>query len=51
MDQPSNQNPVANNSLNKSASLKVLSSLKIQIVGKQDTLKPADLNIFRNNIE
>jgi len=45
------QNLSANNSLNKSASVKALSNLKNQSVDKQDTLKPIDLNIFRNNGE
>jgi len=42
MNRPSTryQNPSAKSSMNKSASLKVFSSLKNQSIGKQDTLNP-----------
>ena len=45
------QNLSSNNSLDKSTSIKVLSSLKNKSVDKKDTLKPACLNIFKNNRE
>ena len=45
------QNPSDNNSLNKSTSIKAPSSLKNKFVDKQDTSKPAGLNIFENNRE
>ena len=53
MDRPSAryQNSSANNSLNKSTSIKALSNLKNQSVDKKDTLNPAYLNIFKNNRE
>ncbi|MCI56261.1 hypothetical protein A2U01_0077512 [Trifolium medium] len=47
MDRPPTwqQNPSVNSSLNNAASIQALSSIKYQqSVGRQDDLKPADLN-------